>query len=290
MIDGTYLASWCLLIASNGSHVIGWQWADKENTAAYLALLQRFVRPDLVVTDGHRGAWSAITTLWPGVPVQRCFFHVRQRVKILLTRHPRTQAGIEANALTKTLMKISTPLQAAAWLVAYYQWETRWETYLKERTYLGKKAPSLTDQRLWWYTHDRVRKVRAMYRQMIKTQTLFTYLAPLENDPEAQPWPKTTSSLEGGINAGVKRVLERHRGMSPNHARRAVEWYLNSRTETPATPSTLIRPEHYKPTPPEKKRTEETLGPIKLDTAYNKEAPWEDGIWQRKGWAGRYRE
>lgn len=63
MIDGTYLASWCLLVASNGSHVIGWQWAHKENTAAYLALLNRFGRPDLVVTDGHRGALAAVNPL-----------------------------------------------------------------------------------------------------------------------------------------------------------------------------------------------------------------------------------
>lgn len=78
--------------------------------------------------------------------------------------------------------------------------------------------------------------------------------------------------------------------MNPDHAKRAIEWYLNSRTETPATPTSLIKPEHYTPVPHQTERTEKHLGPIEIDTAYNQAAPWEDGIWKRKGWAGHYRE
>ncbi|WP_216448067.1 hypothetical protein [Arcanobacterium phocae] len=58
-------------------------------------------------------------------PIQRCFFHIYQRVIQLLTTCPRTQAGIEILQLTKTLMNISTPTQASSWLVQYSQWETR---------------------------------------------------------------------------------------------------------------------------------------------------------------------
>ena len=31
MADGTYFQDWCLIVAFNGKHVIGWQWAEKEN-------------------------------------------------------------------------------------------------------------------------------------------------------------------------------------------------------------------------------------------------------------------
>lgn len=52
MIDGTYMSSWCVLVAFNGKHVLGWQWADKENKAAYIQLLSRFPPPDIVILDG----------------------------------------------------------------------------------------------------------------------------------------------------------------------------------------------------------------------------------------------
>ncbi|WP_425574503.1 IS1/IS1595 family N-terminal zinc-binding domain-containing protein, partial [Nesterenkonia aethiopica] len=31
IVDGTYFNGWCVLIAHNGTHVIGWQWCDKES-------------------------------------------------------------------------------------------------------------------------------------------------------------------------------------------------------------------------------------------------------------------
>lgn len=38
-IDGIYLPyGWCLLIARNTIHVVAWQWATRENSAAYTAL------------------------------------------------------------------------------------------------------------------------------------------------------------------------------------------------------------------------------------------------------------
>ena len=127
-----------------------------------------------------------------------------------------------------------------------------------------------------------------MYRQLIKNNTLFTYLTPLLKDPPGPAWPRTTSPLEGGINAGLKRVLEHHRGMSTDHARRAVEWYPNSQTETPHQPVTIIKPHHYMPGPPTVTKLDDHDGPREIDTAYNTEAPWEGGIWQHKGWAGRH--
>ncbi|WP_216382382.1 hypothetical protein [Arcanobacterium phocae] len=61
--------------------------------------------------------------------------------------------------------------------------------------------------------------------------------------------------------------------------------------EFPADPTQLITPQHYN----QEKQTEQPAPPTPhstptLDTAYNQHAPWEDGIWIRKGWAGRYRE
>lgn len=288
MIDGTYMSGWCILVAFNGKHVLGWQWADKENKTAYIQLLSRFPPPNIVILDGHRGAFEAVKELWPHVLIQRCFFHIKARVRQLITSKPRTQCGIEINMLTKALMKITNPIQAATWLVQYHQWETRWEEFLKERTYAGKHQKSFYDTRKWWWTHKELRSVRGMYRAIIKTNTLFSYLEPLHNNPAAIPLSRTTSPLEGSINTGIKSVLRNHRGLSEEHARKAAEWYLNSKTEYPFNPSNLIKPKHYNletSATPRKNNNPET--PTEYDNAINPQTPWEDGIHIRKGWAGR---
>ncbi len=100
----------------------------------------------------------------------------------------------------------------------------------KERSYLGPRPTSITDQRRWWWTHQNLRSVRGVYRAMIKNNTLFTYLKPLITNPQARPYRKTTSPCEGTINAAIKRLLSQHRGLSIDHACRPAEWYLNTKT------------------------------------------------------------
>ncbi|MFC5369447.1 transposase [Arcanobacterium bovis] len=204
MADGTYFQDWRLIVAFNGHHVIGWQWAEKENKAAYLAALSRFPPPQIVVIDGHKAAFEAVRQVWPGVLIQRCLFHTKARVRQLITMRPRTQCGIEIKQLTDMLSAIRNPIQASSWLVAYYQWEQRWEKFLKERTYRGVRDNSWHDVRTWQYTHRELRAIRSMYRGMIKYNTLFAYLTPLINNPNATPLPRTTSPLEGGTTLASK--------------------------------------------------------------------------------------
>ncbi|MFE3961289.1 IS256 family transposase, partial [Nocardia sp. NPDC059091] len=45
MLDGTYFNGWCVLIAHTGTHVIDWQWCDREKTASWTALLERIPAP-----------------------------------------------------------------------------------------------------------------------------------------------------------------------------------------------------------------------------------------------------
>ena len=76
-----------------------------------------------------------------------------------------------------------------------------------------------------------------------------------------------------------------HRGMSENHARTAVEWYLNTLTEFPHDPWQLAKNHLKTPTPTIKPEpVEEPIGPAEYDTGISAE----EGLWTRKGWAGRY--
>ncbi|MDU5379706.1 MAG: transposase [Actinomyces sp.] len=116
IIDGIYLSHhWCLLIATNGSHVIGWQWCDRESVAAWQALLSKFPAPTVVITDGGPGALKAIRQCWPATGVQRCLFHVWLNTKTDLTGHPKTPAGKALLRLGGNLAAINTLDEAATW-------------------------------------------------------------------------------------------------------------------------------------------------------------------------------
>jgi hypothetical protein len=41
--------------------------------------------------------------------------------------------------------------------------------------------------------------------------------------------PSTTNLVEGGINSRIKELLHRHRGMSLEHKKAIVAYFLNSR-------------------------------------------------------------
>ena len=53
MLDGTYFNGWCVLIAHTGTHVIDWQWCDREKLASWTALLTRIPPPDYAIIDGN---------------------------------------------------------------------------------------------------------------------------------------------------------------------------------------------------------------------------------------------
>ena len=67
-------------------------------------------------------------------------------------------------------MKVSDLDQAAAWLGEYAKWENRWDTFLRERTHAraGIERPAgIPESRTWWYTHQRLRKARGLFRPIV---------------------------------------------------------------------------------------------------------------------------
>lgn len=126
--------------------------------------------------------------------------------------------------------------------------------------------------RQWGFTHDRLRKAWQLIRRVSRNDTLFTWIT--------YGNPRTTSPLEGGINAPIRDLLRRHRGMSEHHRRRAIEWFLVLH-ELPLERALTIA---HTATPHEPAaETEEPDGPTLHDTGLDAR----EGLWLRTGWAGR---
>lgn len=285
-VDGLYLSSrWCLLVASHHGKVVAWQWCDREKTVAWKALLTQVPPPRVLVCDGGSGIPKAVQECWPDARIQRCLVHVQRVVRRHLTSRPRTEAGKALWALARSLTKVNTRAEATTWLQALNAWHQTHGHLTRERTYLKnlghQAAPSWVRQgQRWWYTHERLRRAYRGLAKLVREQQLFVYLEP---EFAGLKISSTTNSIEGAINAQIRRMLSHHRGMIEHHQRRAIEWWLHDHAIAAPHPNTLIPAHLDRPKVTSPVATNEPIGPAGYDTALTAE----EGLWARKGWAGR---
>jgi hypothetical protein len=286
-LDGTYFSGgWCLLTAINGANgdVIAYQWCDTEKTAAWTALLDRIPPPQVVVVDGGSGVASALRACWPTTRVQRCLVHVQRDVRRYLTTKPRTDAGKTLRSISLALTKITTRQQATAWQVRLNDWHQVYGELINAKTYLkdvGVRPATARANAQWWWTHDRLRSAYRLLERLTRQGLLFTYLDEQFDGLGVNP---TTNRIEGGCNHPIKDLLRRHRGMPTDHRRRAAEWWAYLHSVKPRPPATFIKPDHWQPPAPV----------VVIDTDpvpgdYGTTPTTEEGLWARKGWAGRSR-
>jgi len=242
-IDGTYTAAGCLLIAASVDHVIAWHWAKQESAHAYTQLLSKIAEPLCVVLDGGRGAYTAIKAVWPNALIQRCLVHAQRVIRRHTTSRPRTDAGRAIYALALKLTKITTLDQAREWTLRLHDFGVVYKTFLNEKTQVPKERR--TTNRDWEWTHDRVRKAYNSLLHLSHSNWLFTYLQPPANALEPDRWKATTNSLEGGVNAQLKRIADAHRGRTGERQRKMLEWYLHTKTQLPDDPLEIARQCNY---------------------------------------------
>lgn len=284
-IDGIYLPyNWCLLIAHNGHHVLARQWCHRENAPAYTALLAKIPGPDLVTTDGHGGAAKALKALWPNLAVQRCLIHVHRNNLRDLTSKPNTAAGKALFALSQRLLKVSSKDEAATWVKLLIEINTEYGAYLTERTW-AKDVPAhqRREGRTWWYTHERDRKV---YRRLASLHAKSHLFAFLEFDPARE---RTTNPVES-FNARLRALTVAHRGLREPHMIAMIDWYCHHHSEFPQTPRDILA-EWKKTGEPTRKAIPDKKTPPPVTTdgpePYGTALTAEEGLWERKGWAGR---
>lgn len=131
------------------------------------------------------------------------------------------------------------------------------------------------------HPHDRLRKAYRLLERLSQAGTLFTYL---RTEFAGLQIASTTNRIEGGTNAQLRLLLRAHRGMSEEHRKRAIEWYLYLHSEQPLPPAKLIKAEHCRPARTEAIiTTEQEPGPELYSTGLSAD----EGLRHRKEWAGR---
>ena len=229
-LDGIWLRREAVvLVAVAGGRVAAWHLARSECSAAWSALMRRMPAPAMLVSDGSTGLAKAAGEVWPGTRVQRCTFHAAAQVKRCTTLRPRTEAGRELLALADALLRVGDADAAAAWVAAYAGWCARWSAFLNEHTLKDGK-------RIW--THERLRKARRALSRLLSDGTLFTYIEMARE--RGGSWPATNNAVES-VNARLREMLRRHRGLPLMHRAKAVFWWCYMHTEEPLSPAGILR-------------------------------------------------
>jgi hypothetical protein len=231
LLDGIRVGSLACLIAQTPAYVVAWAWVPYESSGYWDMLLSRLPPPIVVVCGGQKGILLSIARSWPTASVQRCHFHVWQNVRSKLTLKPQIEASQRLLLLTNILLSgLHTVEDAERWKAKLDAREQLYGNFIRERTITPSLKPN---QQKWRYTHERLRSAYRQLTKLLKDDQLFTYLNPGPQTLANQPIPRTTNYVEGGINSQLRTKLKLHMGMSENHQRRLVEWYLYIRTEAP---------------------------------------------------------
>lgn len=216
VLDGTVLkrGELTLLVASDGDTGVPlfWKPVARENGRSwedFLRELSPYGDPSVIICDAQAGLLKARGVVYPAVPLQRCLIHVIRQARNWLTQNPKTRAAQELLGLVLLLSSIRTKRQRRRWVRQFKYWKRRHHAFLNERT--------ISRSGKWWYTHRTIRRVRSLLTNALPD--LFRYVT----DPTV---PRTSNTVEGGVNARLKELIRCHRGISLRRKLTLCAWYL----------------------------------------------------------------
>ena len=171
-----------------------WYFVKNETNALYAQgiaeLESKGYEIPAVVLDGRKG----LPGMFPDKKVQLCQFHQQKTVRKYLTKHPKTEAGVELKGIVDMLTKTDKE----SFVGMFEEWCAKWDDYLTERTTDPDTGKS-------HYTH---RKLRSAYLSVKRNlPLLFTWYDNID-----MGIPNTTNLIDGHFSQ-LKRMLRNHNGM-----------------------------------------------------------------------------
>lgn len=192
---------------------IAYNFIESETKEAYRNLLlqinDRGFQLHAVVLDGKPGIFS----LFEGMPIQMCHFHMKAIITRKLTKNPKLNASIELKRVVASLGDVS----AGEFTEMLLAWHKRHETFLDEKVEDDSK-------RGWHYKH---RRVRSAYRSL---KRFLPYLFTYQTYPDLNI-PNTTNALDGGCFSPLKDLLRVHRGIGIKMKRKLIVYFLENRVK-----------------------------------------------------------
>lgn len=172
-----------------------------------------------VTSDWRNSAIGAVKEishrLGRHIPHQKCTVHTQRLAETLLTKRPKTEAGIQLLKIAKELDNIDTAYLENIWRLWLERWYKRNNILIRQRTYVSDEEKEETG-RIWWFTH---RNLRRAYKCLSKDlNNLFTFIR--------NPVTKHTNGLEA-LFSHMDGDVSSHRGIRRKRREYLISWYLH---------------------------------------------------------------
>jgi uncharacterized C2H2 Zn-finger protein len=221
MIDGTYFANKVCLVLYRDNRVkatllyrlTDGEW-EQEINEDLQNLLDIGIEIESVTCDGINSIIRSVKKASKIIVLQRCIVHVQRECLIWLTKHPKSEAGVELRKIVSQIHTIKNREQWGYWVVSLVRWEQEYRAYLNQKTFKE-------DTNRYWFTHKMVRRSFVHIRRALPN--MFHYL----DNPNI---PSNTNSLESFFGH-LKQNISLHRGLSKTHYQNYVKWYLYFRNK-----------------------------------------------------------
>lgn len=216
--DGVYIhkRECCVLVGTRQSNVLMWRFVPYETSTTWSLFFRELPQPEALVCDGQKGMLLAARTIWKEARIQRCLAHTMRSLHTYLTKHPQTIAGKNLQELAQELPRVWTRRQRRRWIHSYFRLFHRHSLLLKERSYIKHTDGTIQ----WWYTHRNLRSAYCVIKHSLPY--LFTYVGHCAI-------PRTSNYVEGGINARLRELLRRHRGLTVEKKKVLTSYFLLSK-------------------------------------------------------------
>jgi hypothetical protein len=222
IVDGTYFSNnLCLIVYRDNTikftqlyRLTNGEWYEeiKEDLENLLALN---VKIESITCDGHRAILKAINKVCKDVKLQRCIIHIQRMCRIWLSANPKSEAGIDLRKIVSTVHLIENEVQKQIWLKELIDWYNLYQDFVNEKSFSKETGR-------YWYTHKMLRRSFIVISKALPN--MFHYLQ--------NPWiPKSTNGLESFFGH-MKDNLRIHRGLSKQHRKNFIKWYLYFRNSS----------------------------------------------------------
>lgn len=216
LLDGTYFSNKLCLVLYRESNVkatffyrlTDGEWLD-ELTDDLENILSLGVEIESITCDGLSNILKAIRKTSPDTIIQRCLAHIQRECLIWLTRYPKSTAGKELRSIVKYLHTIDNRDKWGYWVTDLQQWYERHKDFVNQKSFKEETGR-------YWFTHKSVRKAFIHLKRALPN--MFHYL----ENPRIE---KTTNGLESFFGH-LKQNIAIHRGLSKEHYKNYVKWYL----------------------------------------------------------------
>ena len=216
LIDGTYFSNDICLIVYRDNTIKFTQLYRLTSGEYYHEIKEDLdnlfnlnITIESITCDGHRAILKAIRLSCKDTVLQRCLVHIERECKHWLTTNPKSKVGYELLLIVVQLSTIENHVQSHQWIMDVFNWYEQHKDYINEKSYSA-------DTKRYWFTHKLVR--RAFIHIKNALPDMFQYLF-------NERIPKTTNGLESFFGH-LKSHLLLHRGLTKEHRKNFIKWYL----------------------------------------------------------------